>query len=245
MEKQNRKLIVECADARLNAETTVAILRARESRDRIYVARSVGGSIMTLQRTLKRILSEEAIPVEAWAHTTCKGMGAVFECCRNCAPSDAVPETLLSPFARKAFTTREQLERLNEEVMGAAVRECADECGCVANVKTRLIDLAGVEMPKEGKPMLVYSTVSPLTPEELLGPAAGRVRKAFFLQADSIDEIWDDMKFMVAEAGIREIMLAAQSPAEQRHMREYAERIKSEGWANGCEAASMVVKLAA
>ncbi len=194
----------------------------------MLVLRNAGANVRGLLESINSILNEKNIKsIEVLTHTDCGAMKVAFSSLHDGEKvSDAVSANLVKQFSNNDFTSREELEKINEKMQEEAVRKIAEERG--VQYKSELLDIPKTDLHNDEHGQGHKLFVMKPTHKKYAEVIKGNLSNAYIVEAMKIDEVVSDIEIAVKSLGIKDIIFVAEGASEYRQVSTDANRLSME-----------------
>ncbi len=219
-------LIISCMDRRLNS------ILDKENGGSAIMLRNAGANASGLYGSIKKAMGSDISGIKLMAHSDCGAMKVVYGALKEgAAVSGEIQESLVGQFNAKNFNTRAELERLNEKLQIEELRSLSNGI----EVESSFVDLSKYNYGESGEHVAVFMYPSGEKYEEVCKKAGLGMDDTYFIQAESIEEVYADMEIAVTKLGIKRIAAIAINPSEYRPMHADVQKLKMKEFAKGAE----------
>ncbi len=214
-------LIISCMDRRLNR-----IIDGENSGDAI-VLRNAGANASALSLSIRRNIENNNIGmIKFIPHSDCGAMKVVYGALKQGAKvSNDIDEALVKQFRNQKFDSREELEKLNEKFQEEFLKEFK------LKVETKFVELKSEEEKKEHVAVFTYS--SKMKFEDLAKLSNLDIDSTYFIEADSIEEVYADLEIAAKNLGIKRFLFIATEPSHYRPMYADMQKFMMKDFAKG------------
>ncbi len=221
---EQMKLVISCMDRRLNSYLDTYV-----DNDTV-ILRNAGANVNGLKSTIRRLINDNNVSeIRLVAHTDCGAMNVVNSVLSGkITVSDSVYNSLVSQFADKKFSSRAELEQLNEKLQVELLHSMAGEI----KITSELYDLNRNPVPEsKGEHMLAYTRPNEYRYDELTSEIKGEMNGTYFVHSLTLDEAKPDLEIATKNLGIRDLVFVATKSEQYREMMLDMDRAKmvSEG----------------
>ncbi|MGC8648570.1 MAG: carbonic anhydrase [Candidatus Micrarchaeia archaeon] len=220
------KLVISCMDRRLNK------ILDKENDGNTIMLRNAGANANGLYGSIKRAIENDVSTIKLMAHSDCGAMKVVYNSIKEGAEaSEEIDSTLISQFEGKQFSTRNELESLNEALQTEELEKISNG----VEIEKSFVDLSKYTFnePKEHVAAFVHPSSEKY--EEICKKAGLGVDDTYFIQAESIEEVYADLEIAITKLGIKRIAAIAMMPSEYRAMHAEVQKLKMKEFAKSAE----------
>ncbi len=211
-------IIVSCMDRRLNDKFD------KENDSKKIFVRNAGGNVLGVEQTLRYLVENMNISsIKVVAHTDCGAMGYVYESLKS--GKDGILEQLVEEFKQVSFSTRQELEKKNEELQASLLNKLF---GNTFDISSELVELKE-SADKQGEHFAVVTKASEMKYGEIAKALGLSVGDCYFIQANSISEILPDITLAIERLGIKKFFLASLDPSQYRQVYADFQMLKTRG----------------